>query len=813
MKKILLVNLPFEKIYEKTSMKGVAPSTPPLSLACIGGSLLEKKHKVKIFDFNLYGEEEFIKILNEFNPEFVGISFVTPLIKEADKVAKIVKKVNKKIIVIGGGAHCSSFPESSLKETTIDISIIGEGDFTIQEIVDGKKLKDILGIAYKQKNKIIINERREPIKDLDDLPFSAHHLYEIDKYNVPPAIAKKNPVAWLETCYDDQTELLTENGWKLFKDLKKTDKIATLNPITKILEYHHPTKIIISQYTGEMYRFKSLFLDLLVTPNHKVYVKRKRKSNNFNFEEARNLFGKTQLTFKRDAIWKGINKKFIDINGEIYLMNDWLEFLGYYISEGNVYHNKKTHSWKVKISQNRNSKHYEDIKNCIKRLGFNYYEIKDNKRENVGGFEISKKSLYLYLNQFGYCYQKYIPKEIKQLSSKQLKILLKSLIYGDGHIFNENRFSYISTSKKLIDDVQEIALKIGYSASYSLKTQKKFGQIRGRIIKSVCPCYCTNITNKRNTPTLPNYSKDDGKNGYHQIKKEDYNGKIYCCEVKNHIVYVRRNGKPVWCGNSRGCIFGCTYCNKSCFGRTFRVKSPKRVVKEFIKIKEQGFKEIHLTDDGFTTDIERAKKICDLLIRKKVNINWSTITGIRVDRVDLELLKKMKKAGCYRVYYGIESGNQEIINNIKKGITLEQVEKAVKWAKLAKLEVAGYFMIGLPGETEETMQDTINFAKKLNLDLAKISITIPLPATEMFNELDKRRLIKTRDWEKFKFYSTPSSIYNHENLSWETIESYYKKFYRAIFLNHNFILKRIKNSIRNKTLIDDIKMALTIKWI
>jgi anaerobic magnesium-protoporphyrin IX monomethyl ester cyclase len=401
--------------------------------------------------------------LNNFAPDYVGITFVTPLIKEAKRISDIVKKINEKIIIVGGGPHCSSFPESSIKEASLDIGVIGEGDFVINEIVSGKDLQQIKGIVYKKDNAIVINERDNFIKDLDSLPFPAYSLYEKEKYKVPPAIARKNPVAWVET--------------------------------------------------------------------------------------------------------------------------------------------------------------------------------------------------------------------------------------------------------------------------------------------------------------------------------------------------------------SRGCVFGCTYCNKSCFGKTFRIKSPERVVEEFIKIKNLGFKEIHLTDDGFTTNIKRAKKICDLLITAKVNIGWSTITGIRVDRVDSELLLKMRQAGCYRVYFGIESGNQKILNNIKKGITLEQVKKAVEVAKKAKLEVAGYFMVGLPGDTEETMQDTTNFAKHLDLDLAKVSITIPLPATELFNELDKKGLIKTHDWEKYKFYSTPSTIYDHQNLSWPTIEKYYSKFYREIYLSPKFIFKRIKQSIVNKTLIDDFKMFIQMKWI
>jgi len=122
-------------------------------------------------------------------------------------------------------------------------------------------------------------------------------------------------------------------------------------------------------------------------------------------------------------------------------------------------------------------------------------------------------------------------------------------------------------------------------------------------------------------------------------------------------------------------------------------------------------------------------------------------------------------------------------------------------------------MIGLPEETEETMQQTIDFAKELDLDLAKMSITIPLPATELFNELDKQKLIKTYDWEMFKFYSTPSTIYDHKNLSWKTINKYYNKFYRGVYLNPRFMFKRLKNAVKNKTLMEDIKMALSIKWI
>lgn len=125
----------------------------PLGLAYIAGGLLEENHEVNIFDFNLKGDddEKFIREIERFQPDFVGITFTTSLIEEADRVAKIVKRFDRNISVIGGGPHCSSFPESSLKETSLDIAVIGEGDFIIKDIANGKNIFDIQGIAYKEK--------------------------------------------------------------------------------------------------------------------------------------------------------------------------------------------------------------------------------------------------------------------------------------------------------------------------------------------------------------------------------------------------------------------------------------------------------------------------------------------------------------------------------------------------------------------------------------------------------------------------------------------------------------------------------------
>ena len=286
-------------------------------------------------------------------------------------------------------------------------------------------------------------------------------------------------------------------------------------------------------------------------------------------------------------------------------------------------------------------------------------------------------------------------------------------------------------------------------------------------------------------------------------------------DIKRYTISktLARFSPVAWIESSRGCVGSCIYCNKSVHGNRFRKKSPGRVVDEILFIKGLGFKEAHFTDDAFTTDIVRAKRICDLLIERKVNFPWTLITGIRANQVDYELFVKLKKAGCYRICIGIESGNQQILKNINKGVTLNQICDAVKWSKKAGVEVWGAFMIGLPGETEESMQDTIDLARRLPLDLAKMAILIPLPATPIFNEWEKAGVLKTKDWEKFCFYSPPTSIYEHPNLSWETIMKYYNSFYRGFYFSPSFLLRRIKNSIKNKTIFEDLKICLNMQWL
>lgn len=263
---------------------------------------------------------------------------------------------------------------------------------------------------------------------------------------------------------------------------------------------------------------------------------------------------------------------------------------------------------------------------------------------------------------------------------------------------------------------------------------------------------------------------------------------------------------------SRGCYSQCVFCNKNIHGYKVRKKSTMRVVDEMERMLRIGFREIHIIDDTFTADEKRAYEICEEIQRRGLNFPWYPRGGIRVDRVNLELLKIMKKSGCYRIPFGIESGSQRILDVIKKKITLEQAEEAVKLAKTAGLETECYFMIGHPTETEEDLEKSINFAIKLQPDYVKFAITIPLPGTPMFDTMSSKGQIKTRNWDKYNFSVSPKELYDHDTLSWDMIDKYYDDSHRRYYFRSEYIVKMIYKTILNGTFLGHIKAFLKTRW-
>lgn len=440
MKNILLINPSGRHLYSGSKILTLY-SEPSLSLATIAKPLVEGNHNVEILDLSLYTDHKKIieRKINGFSPNLVGITFTTPLYEDMKKIADIVKKLDHNITLVAGGPHASNLPVEMLKDSNLDIAVIGEGDFTLRDTVEMKKLRDVKGLCFKKGRGIFNTGPRGFIENLDTLPYPAFDLCEVKKYKTSRLLARKNPVTFIET--------------------------------------------------------------------------------------------------------------------------------------------------------------------------------------------------------------------------------------------------------------------------------------------------------------------------------------------------------------SRGCVFNCIYCYKM-FGNKFRFKSAKRVVDEMEYALNVGFREIHIADDAFTTDIRRAKEICREIKRRGLEFNWSMDNGIRVDQLDKEFLQMAYDSGCYRVCFGVETGDERVLRTIEKGITIEKVVDAFRMSKDVGLETVGFFMIGLPGENEESIKKTIKLAKDLEPDYVKMSITTPLPGSPLFRILERQGRIKTRDWSKYNYHN-PREVYDHPELQWSTIMKYYNLFYKEFYFRPKFIFKRL----------------------
>ena len=258
--------------------------------------------------------------------------------------------------------------------------------------------------------------------------------------------------------------------------------------------------------------------------------------------------------------------------------------------------------------------------------------------------------------------------------------------------------------------------------------------------------------------------------------------------IKNEKYYnpICKNNPFTAILTSRGCPYQCTFCYKGVYGSKWRKRSAENVVKELIEIREKyGIKEVWFRDDLFLLDKERVIKICEGIIKNKLDISWSCAS--RVDNLDFSTLKKMKEAGCYVLSFGIESGSEEILRRIKKGITLEKVKEVVRWCKKLDIRTRGYFIIGFPGETAETINKTLKFAKELDLDYFMLSIMTPYPNTEIYNEAMREKIIPGINWE----YSLKYAGRIKTKFQFSELVKIKRKLYLKYYLRPFYIFPRL----------------------
>jgi anaerobic magnesium-protoporphyrin IX monomethyl ester cyclase len=246
--------------------------------------------------------------------------------------------------------------------------------------------------------------------------------------------------------------------------------------------------------------------------------------------------------------------------------------------------------------------------------------------------------------------------------------------------------------------------------------------------------------------------------------------------------------------SSRGCPYNCIFCNTpTIHGRKFRPRSPKNVVDEMeLLIKKYSVEHILFYDDTFTFDMKRAEDICDEIIERGIRVSWRIRT--RVDRVNQKLLYKLKNAGCSVISYGVETSSQKLLDTLRKNYTIEDVIKAFYITKKADIKILGYFVIGIPGETEKDVNKTIEFAKVLDPDYALFNILTPLPCSKSWELMQK--YIITDNYSEYIKERNP--VVSYPCLTHLDLTRLLDEAYCSFYLREEWLTSRIRkgNSIR-----------------
>jgi thymidylate synthase ThyX len=371
-------------------------------------------------------------------------------------------------------------------------------------------------------------------------------------------------------CYDDDTEVLTTEGWKPWPKVDGTEVFGTLNPVSNELEYQRATEVFHADYAGPMYRVRSQQVDLLVTPNHRMWVQRhdtqaaRRGEQAFAIETPEDILHK-RVKYQKNARWTGCSPESIWIPetyrtyqrsdrskpatrtypGVSFPIKPFARFLGYYLAEGYI------NGHQIVLAQNR-GEILEKMASTIREMGLRAY-IPATGHGSVRTACIPLRDLLIRL---GHSYNKRIPAMVGEWTPDVIRIFLDAMIEGDGtaHRSFNHRVIYTS-SREMADELQVLAIKAGWSANVRIddRTGVQRTMATGQRFRNLHPCYVVSILTRRLTPLVNHgrrvMSRYRNEEGYHD-NIEHYQGRIHCVKVPNGLLFVRRNGKPVVSGNT-----------------------------------------------------------------------------------------------------------------------------------------------------------------------------------------------------------------------------------------------------------------------
>ena len=262
---------------------------------------------------------------------------------------------------------------------------------------------------------------------------------------------------------------------------------------------------------------------------------------------------------------------------------------------------------------------------------------------------------------------------------------------------------------------------------------------------------------------------------------------------------------------SRGCPYKCTYCSKPITGNSWRPRSIQNVLGEWRwLVKDLRATEIGLTDDIWNLKLDRAKDLCRTLVAEGLNtVPWVTVHGMKVNHTDAELFQLMKAAGCKRVGFGVESGDEHILRDVvKKSQSFTMVRNAFRWAREAGLQTMGFFIFGMPHETAETMEKTIQLALELDPTLANFMLATPYPGTEMYDVIKKYGNIFADKWEDYAIQSDKAR-FTMPDYDPDVVVRKWKEAYRRFYL---YRPRRVWEKVNKKSFWTELPSTVANAW-
>jgi anaerobic magnesium-protoporphyrin IX monomethyl ester cyclase len=260
--------------------------------------------------------------------------------------------------------------------------------------------------------------------------------------------------------------------------------------------------------------------------------------------------------------------------------------------------------------------------------------------------------------------------------------------------------------------------------------------------------------------------------------------------IRKYYDPVARNQPWMALRSMRGCPFGCTYCvaPRLMYNRTVRLRDPEKVVDEIeLLVREFGVREFFIDDETFTINRGHVFGICEALKRRGIRRDWVVFS--RCDTISEDMIRELKSAGCYMIKYGIESSDQDILDRAEKGIRLEQIVKSFRLTKKNGLKIHATVMIGLEGETEESIKKTMEFVKSLSPDYVQYAIATPYPGTKWYESLQERGMLLSKDWDDYD--GSCRSVVRLDGMDSARLGKLVDFAYRDFYMRPSFILRKM----------------------